>query len=771
MKTSCLTTAHAVGAGVTVTDVLRLSIELRGIVQGVGFRPHVVRQAERFGISGFCGNDDQAVFVEAEGPAAAVRRFQEALVTQAPPLAAIDQVSVTEIPLQGQTDFAIVPSRRVEGQRTLVPPDGGCCRDCEIELHDPTNRRFRYPFISCTNCGPRLSIIEDLPYDRPLTTLAPFPLCDTCRSEYEDPADRRFHAQPIGCFDCGPTLSLTKEGTALARGNRSAVAAAREALRQGQILAVKGLGGYTLMADATDKDTVALLRTRKHRPHKPFAVMSLMPEELGQFSSAALTAARSSARPVVLAPRRPDAPLAPNVAPGLQQIGVMMPSMGTHYLLCEGMPPLIATSGNLSGEPLFADDDQAQGGLGGIADAFLSYDREICHPLEDSVVAQCIDGTVKTVRRGRGLTPRSLLMNTGAVSVMAVGGELKNAFTFTRDGRAFPGPHLGDMASLRAQQLLENLVHRWGNLHRRQPDLLVADLHPDYATTRWAQRQDLPLLQVQHHHAHALSLMAELQISKSAVIAVLDGTGYAPDGTIWGAEFLRFEEDPLHPVRDGHLPPFLLPGGDHAIRHPWRVAAGLLHSWHIEGADLLPTGAEADLTYGMLESEVGTVPTTSMGRYFDAAAALLGVHRDISYDAQGPIELEALATNVVGHKIAADPVSLIAEIVDRIRAGIGAAQLAADFHVSIAHWVSQTLVRLAETNNLRRVGLTGGVADNLTLTHLIRSELQQNGYALLTQALVPSNDGGLSLGQAYAGHLWARRGGDIHVLGNPGTHP
>jgi len=757
-----------------VVPSVRVAATVRGVVQGVGFRPHVARIAAAHGVTGWCGNDDESVFIEAQGTAAAVANFLREVREHAPVLAVIDEMTTADRDtIPGESDFRIVESRHADGVRTLIPPDVGCCDDCRRELRDPDDRRFGYPFITCTNCGPRLSIIRDLPYDRPLTTMSVFPMCAACRAEYEDPLDRRYHAQPISCFDCGPTLALTDAAGSPVSTGTEALAAARRALGDGRIVAVKGLGGYTLMCDARSDAAVRLLRERKRRPDKPFAVMAGSIEEASRIAHLDAAAAREMtgpARPIVIADAATDADLAPSVAPGLSRIGIMLPSAAVHEILLNPTDVVVATSGNVSGDPLCFREDDAFELLGAVADLFVTNDRGIHVPVEDSVLlAGGADGDLIPLRRSRGYAPLPIRLSasSGGGVVLAVGGELKNTFAIVRDDRAFLSPHVGDMGSLACQDAFERGVAQFEALHRSSPDLLVADLHPDYATTRWAQRHadrsGIPLVQVQHHHAHALSLVAEHgAVGTRVAVAAVDGTGWGEDSTIWGGEILLIGADPLEYERVAHVPRFRLVGGDTAARNPWRVAVGLLRDWGIDDSGI-PVAADAPpaelaLVHAQLASAepVGVIATSSLGRVFDAVAAILGIRHRITYEAQAAMELEAAAGACEhgGHPdAAADLPAMVADIVERMRAGQPVACLARRFHDGVAAWIATALTDLVSSGRADVAGITGGVAQNRVLLNEVGSRLSRDGVPMMLHRRVPAGDGGLSLGQALAGHL------------------
>lgn len=767
------------------TLTVRRRLVVRGIVQGVGFRPHVRRLAATLGVSGSCRNDATSVLIEVEGRPDQLDDFEHRLVADAPPLARIMSVSATRLPATGERGFEIAASTASPGARTMVPPDTAVCADCLRELADPADRRYRHPFITCTNCGPRFTITEDLPYDRPATTMASFDLCAQCAREYADPDDRRHHAQPIACHDCGPTLRLVdRAGHTLATGTEDSIRAAVAALRGGAVVAVKGIGGYHLAGDATSCTATAVLRARKHRPDQPFALMAADLETAGQVVDigAAEALLASPERPIVLLPRRPGAPVADCVAPGLDELGVMLPYAPLHHLLfadlpdgSPGAPPLLVmTSGNLSGEPLCFDDADALARLGSIADLFLTHDRAIAVPCEDSVLAWH-DGDAVPVRRSRGFAPIPVALGDGDGVVLAAGAEVKNTFALARDGLAFVSAHLGDLGSLESRNAYQRATSQLLRFHRRSPSLVVADLHPGYASRAWARgfAADLgvPLHDVQHHHAHLASLAAEHgRLDEPILGVVFDGTGYGCDATVWGGEFLLLADGGLAAERVGHLGCVRLPGGDEGVRNPVRTAALAMFA---AGADLddSPVGAEltdAERAYlpGLLDSTTGWVATSSVGRLFDVASAMLGVRGRVTYEAQAAIELEATARRWATRGDAPtlsltipvdtgtgvlDPDPLVRELAAAVAAGRDRAALAWAFHDALATASADLAAHLAHHRGVATVGLTGGVFVNRLLLALTSDRLRAHGLDVLTHRVVPANDGGLSLGQVAVG--------------------
>ncbi|GAA1509673.1 carbamoyltransferase HypF [Nocardioides humi] len=770
------------------------SIEVRGVVQGVGFRPHVARLAARHRIAGEVGNDELSVFIEAEGTAAELDAFVAALTAELPPLAVVLDVRVTERAVLGASGFRIVPSRHRAGARTLVPPDVAVCDDCLAELRDPGDRRYRHAFITCTNCGPRFTIITDLPYDRPATTMRDFPLCRACEAEYADPADRRHHAQPLSCHVCGPRLwwepTAGPDADSVVLGDDEVLALAQGMLAAGRIVAVKGVGGFHLACDATSESAVRLLRERKRRPHKPLAVMA---KDVGtarrvvEVSPAAEAALLQPSRPIVLLPRRDGSPLAATVAGNLDEIGVMLPYAPLHHLLFEPVPGregpvapalLVMTSGNLADEPLAFTNDDARARLARIADGFLMHDREIAVPCEDSVVTiQDEAGQAEVpVRRSRGYAPLPVALDHPVVStgptVLAVGAEVKNTFCLVREDLAFVSAHIGDMGSLESQVAFGRSVDQLVRLRDAETELVVADLHPGYATRRWAEDYcatlGRPLITVQHHHAHLAALLVDRYRVGTPVLGVTyDGTGYGCDRQIWGGEVLSMGEDLATFERAGHLAPLVLPGGEAAVRNPFRTALALLAAAGA-GEDWTPEDvppAEVALVRSQLASGTGCVTTTSAGRLFDGVAALLGVRQRVGYEAQAAVELEMLArrarrTTPVEMAVADGLVDwrpAVRDIVAGLARGADRGALAKGFHLALAAATAGLVVTEAEHRQVGMVGLTGGVFANRVLTAALRQHLTTAGLEVLTHRRVPCNDAGLALGQAAIGRAIAAR--------------
>jgi hydrogenase maturation protein HypF len=851
-------------------SVVRTALRVEGVVQGVGFRPYVYSLATGLGLTGLVGNDVDGVFAEVEGDPAAVREFLDVLERNAPPLARIERVTATSVAPAGAESFEIVASDRGGRRRALIAADTATCADCLRELADPADRRFRYPFINCTNCGPRFTIVRDVPYDRPLTTMAGFAMCAQCAAEYHDPANRRFHAQPTCCPACGPRLTLADaDGKPAAGGKaadsgspttpssgqrstisslanprppddlpRTALDLAAELLREGQIVAVKGLGGYHLAAVAASEEAVAALRARKHREDKPFAIMTADLAEarrLCAVDDAEAALLTSPARPIVLLARRPDVDVAASAAPGNRQLGIMLPYTPLHHLLLAAVGcPLVLTSGNVSDEPIAYRDEDALERLGGIADAFLTHDRAI-HIRTDDSVARAFGGRPMLTRRSRGHAPEPVTVSSGFPRpVLACGAELKNTFCLAKERHAFVSHHVGDLANAETLRSFTEGIEHFSRLFDITPQVVAYDLHPEYLSTKYAlDTGGVDLVGVQHHHAHIASCLADNGAGDAAggpVIGVaFDGTGYGTDGTIWGGEFLI--ATPAEFLRAGHLAPVPMPGGAAAIRQPWRMAAAYLDELASVGpvdqaratgpaspvvpaaradapgpvragdpaarlnvASLLVARRNADrwdTIVAMARRQVNAPLTSSAGRLFDAAAAILGVRDEITYEGQAAIELEQLAdptetgayhagietsdgeTDSTGSTRAAaiDPVGsapgagpfrasgadLIGAAVEDLAAGVPREIIAARFHNGLAALIQDGCVLLREQHGLTTVALSGGVFQNLLLLARTVAGLEAQGFTVLTHSRVPCNDGGISLGQAVVAAALCRR--------------
>ncbi len=756
----------------------RIRVEVRGIVQGVGFRPFVYNLALRHGLVGFVRNHSSGVSIEAEGKPEDLEAFLHALKHHPPPAAQIDWVGVESVALQGESQFRIEHSQVQAAASTPISPDLATCQECLREFSDPRDRRFRYPFINCTNCGPRYTIVRDIPYDRPNTTMASFRMCRQCQQEYEDPSNRRYHAQPNACARCGPqvwfvwaqapkTQFLAPSGD-VPRG-QEAVEEFHRLIDQGGIVAVKGIGGFHLACLATEDRALATLRRRKGRVDKPFALM--VPDlptahRLAQISPDEERLLCSVARPIVLLRRKVHAEVSPLVAPNNPFLGIMLPYSALHVLLLEGRV-LVMTSGNRSEEPIARTNTEAFDRLRCLADAFLLHDREIFVVCDDSVT-RVFRGVELPVRRSRGYAPMPIRLAQNAPPVLAVGGELKATFCITKGPYAYMSPHVGDMGNLETLQALQRAVEHFLRLFRVQPQWIACDMHPGYLSTHWAKQfalaHNLPLLEVQHHHAHVAGTLLEYQVDPSEeVLGVsFDGTGFGTDGAIWGGEFLlatwgRFR-------RVAQLKYIPLPGGDAAIRHPWRVALAHLWASGVPWYENLPpvkvaTSAQRKVLLQQLQENLNCVPTSSMGRLFDAVAALLGVRQTVSYEAQAAMEMEALCTNLeemspypfefttqsVPWQL--DPQPMWKTLVQETLAGKSPQWMATRFHRTVGQMILEICQRVHQQWGVRTVVLSGGVFQNVTLLHFVVDRLEHQGFRVLVPRQVPPNDGGLALGQ------------------------
>ncbi|WP_024876792.1 carbamoyltransferase HypF [Saccharomonospora piscinae] len=742
----------------------RVEVRVEGIVQGVGFRPFVHGLAERFALSGQVGNDSAGVLAEVEGPRESVASFLRALPAEAPALADVQHCSVTDRPPRGTSGFRIAHSDSSGPRRTLVSADAATCAACLAELFDPHDRRYRYPFVNCTGCGPRYTIVRDVPYDRGNTTMAGFDLCEPCAREYHDPADRRYHAQPVCCPDCGPTLRLVDSGGAVRGGDP--LAGAAELLRAGAVVAVKGLGGYHLAVDATSAPATARLRARKHREDKPFAVMVASLADARRLCAVDDPAERlltSRRRPIVLLDRR-RAGVADAVAPGNRELGLMLPYTPLHHLLLADTGlPLVLTSGNVSDEPIAFTDGDARGRLAGIADAFLLHDRPIHVRADDSVVRPWRgDGVV--LRRSRGYAPEPLPVAWEFPRpVLACGAEQKNTVCLASGRRVVVSHHIGDVGNAETLTAFTQAVEHLSRLFDITPAVVAHDLHPDYAATRYAvelaDSAGLDAIGVQHHHAHIASCLADNGVAGPVIGVAFDGTGYGTDGTVWGGEFLLATLADFE--RAGHLAPVPLPGGAAAVRQPWRMAASYLH--RDPGSERLAVarrqGGRWDQVVSLARSGVNSPLTSSAGRLFDAVAAILGVRDTVTYEGQAAIELEQRADPHEGGaypapvaeregRLVVDSGALVRAVVDDHCRGTDAAVVAARFHRGLAKAVRRTCDLIAERTGVRTVAVSGGVFANRLLLDRTVDELADAGFTVLTHRRLPCNDGGISAGQA-----------------------
>ena len=748
----------------------RVRARIEGTVQGVGFRPYVYRLAGELGVAGHVLNDSRGVVVEVEAADETVERFLARLPVEAPPLANVERVTAEPVEELGESGFSIRDSPAGGEPRAAVTPDSATCPDCLAELLDPADRRFRYPFTNCTNCGPRFTIVRGVPYDRPNTTMAAFTMCPACRAEYDDPSDRRFHAQPNACPDCGPRVRLVYAGGGPVLDARAAdpVEAAARALLDGAIVAIKGIGGFHLACVARDEDTVAELRARKHREDKPFAVMAAdaaSARDLVLMNAAEEELLLTRARPIVLAPRRPDAPVAPSVAPGAPRLGVMLPYSPLHHLLLrDAGEPLVMTSGNVSDEPIAYDDDDACSRLAEIADLFLLHDRPIETRTDDSVV-RLEDGRPLLLRRSRGYVPDSipLPLDCGR-QLLACGAELKNTYAVAKGGRAWVGHHVGDLKNYETLSSFVTGIGHFQRLFAVRPEVVAHDLHPDYLSTKHALELDgVRLVGVQHHHAHLAACLAEHAEAGPAVGAIFDGAGYGEDGTVWGGELLvgglaEFE-------REGLLFPVRMPGGDAAVRQPWRMACAWLTAALGDGPPL-PRGLRGQVgpnawrqVAELASRGVASPLTTSVGRLFDAVAALCGIRAEVNYEGQAAVELEAA---VDGGERAAYPLPVagndggplvldarvtVRAIVRDVERGAAVPTVSGRFHNALAAATATACRTAAERSGAGTVALSGGVFQNHVLLARTSSLLREGWLRVLVPERLPPNDGGIAYGQ------------------------
>ena len=763
---------------------------MRGIVQGVGFRPFVYNLAHQMGLAGYVLNSSAGVTIEIEGANGSVQEFLDTLQHRPPPLALIKEFAVAEMEPQGEAGFCIHQSHAEVGEFVLISPDVATCDDCWRDFSDPANRRFGYPFTNCTNCGPRYTIIQDIPYDRPMTTMAPFTMCERCQAEYEDPANRRFHAQPNACPVCGPALALAESGSAYPgpssyRASESAniIRRARELLHEGKIVAVKGLGGFLLACDASNDASVRQLRTRKRRSDKPFALMARDVAAVESFcilSDAERAALLSPRRPIVVLRRRLDAAISAAVAPGNNTLGVMLPYTPLHYLLFSDSPDdplqftaLVMTSGNLSEEPIVISNEEAWQRLQPVADWFVFHNRDIYMRTDDSVV-RIFEGRERVLRRSRGYVPHPVDLGVSLREILACGAELKNTLCLTKGKYAILSQHIGDLENYETLVFFEETLANLKQLFRVEPQAVAYDLHPRYISTRFALGSPLePKIGVQHHHAHIASCMAENHLHDRVIGVAFDGTGYGTDGKIWGGEFLVADFAGFE--RRAHLRYVPLPGGDAAVRRPWRVAISYLHDTF--GAGSLPGGLDflhgipekhVALVDSMLQRGINCVDTSSCGRLFDAVASLINLRQEVNFEGQAAIELEMIAQPGVEDCYpfeidASEPAQVdVRPMIERILRDLShsrsQAYIAACFHNTMAAAIIAVCRQIRERERLNRVCLSGGTFQNLYLSEHAAAGLRREGFEVYLHSLVPPNDGGISLGQAVIANDILQRG-------------
>ncbi len=748
---------------------VRRQIEVAGIVQGVGFRPYIYRLASERNLCGNVSNSPSGVTIEIQGPIEAVEEFVSRLPAEAPPLSQITEVRVHEVSCNGDRDFRIVATQRGAPVRTLISPDVSVCPDCLRELFDPQDRRYRYPFINCTNCGPRFTIVRDIPYDRPYTSMAGFLMCPACQAEYDNPLNRRFHAQPNACWHCGPQVELwDRQGRNLFSKDPIAEAAAR--LEAGVVVAIKGLGGFHLAVDATNPAAVALLRERKCRVEKPFAIMVPSVEAITEFcdvSAPAIQALCSPQHPIVLLPKVASSAISEDIAPRNLDLGVFLPYTPLHHLLFTegGFKALVMTSGNLSEEPIAIDNREAVDRLGDLADCFLVHNRPILRRCDDSVV-RIVDNKPRLLRRSRGFVPVPIFLKNELPPILAVGGELKNTVCLTQGKHAFLSQHIGDLENLESYGFFEEAVEHLERILEIKPQIVAYDLHPGYFSTKWAlAQQDVRLVGVQHHHAHIASCMAENHLEGEVIGFALDGTGYGTDGKIWGGEVLiTGYKDFQRMAYFDYIP---MPGGDRAIREPWRMAVAYLFKhfgraflkWEIPFVESLDR-SQLEVVLRMIEGNANSPETSSCGRLFDAVAALVGIRSQVNYEAQAAIELE-MAINEQGDDAAysmdlkvkngsrlIDTRPTFEQILQDLRQGMPVAAISRRFHNALIDVFTRLAELICAESGLTSVCLSGGTFHNSYLLTGLQRQLERSGFKVYTHSEVPAGDGGLSLGQA-----------------------
>ncbi len=753
-------------------------ISVKGVVQGVGFRPFIYQLAIKHGLTGWVCNTSEDVKIEVEGDKNALEQFITELQTQAPPLSQIEGITVTYHIPKGYLNFEIRQSISQEGKYQLVSPDIATCRACLEELFDPTDRRYRYPFINCTNCGPRFTIIEDIPYDRPKTTMRSFKMCPECQKEYDNPSNRRFHAQPNACPSCGPQLSLVdKTGNPISCPD--IINTTSELLKKGKIIAIKGLGGFLLACDATNKDAVRLLRQRKRRLFKPFAIMVKDIDEAKKhcfISEKEKELLLSPHSPIVLMPWKEESSVCQEVAPNLKYLGVMLPYTPLHHLLLrESDLPLVMTSGNISEEPIAKDNDEALRRLSQLADYFLLHNRDIYARYDDSVTF--VERNVpQIIRRARGYAPYPIKLPFTAKPILACGAEVKNTFCLTKDKYAFLSQHIGDMENLETLTHFMNSIELYQKLFRIKPEIVAHDLHPEYLSTKYAQElaakhSHLKLVPIQHHHAHVVSCMIDNNLSSPVIGVAFDGTGLGADGHIWGGEFLVV--DYSHFKRWGHLQYLPLPGGTVAIQRPYRTAISYIVT--LLGEEVLNSNLdflnridklEVELILKQIKAKLNSPLTSSMGRLFDAISALIGVRDKIDYEGQAAIELEMIAYDVkndvknypysIVNKNEANVIlldELFAAIIEDLKCGTPPAFVSSKFHNTVVQMVTEMCQLINQEIGIKQVVLSGGVFQNRLLFRKIIASLETAGFTVFSHKQVPCNDGGISLGQAVIAHF------------------
>jgi hydrogenase maturation protein HypF len=745
-----------------VDKLIRKKIHINGIVQGVGFRPFIYNLARRYNLTGFVNNNSDGVLIEVQGTDESLSTFNALIQNEAPPLSKITSIEYSTIPFVKDHNFKIIETENKSMATTFIAPDVCVCDDCLAEMNDPQNRRYRYPFINCTNCGPRYTIVESIPYDRPFTSMCIFPLCPKCKKEYDNPGDRRFHAQPNACPDCGPQLAL-QDKSGIKITTEDPITKTANLLKEGKIVAIRGLGGFHLAVDAFNAEAVNELRVRKGRQGKPFALMAPTMESIQKYcdvSPEEAHALKHHTRPIVLLQAKPGSSLPKTIAPGNNCLGFMLPYTPLHFLLLENFDALVMTSANFTDEPIAIKNDEAMERLSGIADCFLVHNRDILQRCDDSIV-RVVDKKRRLIRRSRGFVPGPLfLADSTTKNILAVGAELKNTIALSRDDAVFFSQHIGDLDNPAAYNFFENSIGHLQEILQLRPEIIACDMHPEYLSTKWAKKQSLPLIEVQHHHAHLAFVMAENKISDPTIGIILDGTGFGTDGTIWGGEVLIGDFKSFE--RFAWLEPVAMPGGSAAIKQPWRMALSYLYNVYgedIGSVDLPPiknrSPREIELIKTMIEKRINSPLTSSCGRLFDAVSAILGICTEVTFEAEAAIQLEMMLDNSITDiydftgEISGPVVlkNLIKYIVEDFQNQLAVPIIAAKFHNSLALIFSLVAEKAREKYKINRVALSGGVYQNIYFFDKLSALLHKKNFEVITHSEVPTNDGGLALGQ------------------------
>ncbi|WP_028575857.1 carbamoyltransferase HypF [Desulfonatronovibrio hydrogenovorans] len=763
----------------------RIKFIVNGRVQGVGFRPFVFRLATEHGLAGQVSNNELGVVIEVQGPGPSLEKFRSSLTTRQPPLAEITHVRTIDLePAAGAEGFFITPSSGQGEHQVLISPDAAICPDCEQELLNPRDRRFLYPFINCTNCGPRLTITRSIPYDRPMTSMACFAMCQDCLAEYNDPMDRRFHAQPNACVRCGPEVWLTdKQGNQLVKGDQAISMAAR-AIQAGKIVAAKGLGGFHLICDACQDHSVQELRTRKNRPDKSLAVMVAdldTARKVGHIDQEQEKLLTSPARPIIILTRKFETVLSSSLSPDTSTLGIMLPYTPLHMILfyhlkelapSDLIQALVMTSGNFSSEPISLGNREALNRLEPIADLFLLHNRDILIRCDDSVLSASQAGT-HFFRRARGYTPSPVFLSSQGPSILGTGPELKNTICLTKKDQAFVSQHIGDLKNLETYDFFLETISHFQDILKTRPQAVVCDLHPDYLSSRYARDESgLPVFTLQHHFAHIFSVMAENRHDGPCLGLAIDGTGLGPDRTLWGGELLVVDNTLPSMERLGSFSPVALPGGEKAIEEPWRIALSFLHQLGALDQDFLPWQKKFKnqeiIVRKMLNQNINAPLSTGCGRLFDAVSALLGLVESINYEGQGAIILEKIQdfsdqtvypveVSDQDGLLVLDTLGLFSRVLDDLRSGTSPEKISRRFHLSLAHGICKWASMAARQTGIKTLGLSGGVLQNITLHNLLWTGLQSRGFKVLTHRLLPPSDACISLGQAVYGRIMLKK--------------